>query len=370
MQNETLQKLINSVQILRAGDIVDGRVLAIENLAIFLDLGPRKTGIIYGAEYQNAKNVLKNIKIGDIVSVKVIEPENEDGYVELSLREAEKELAWKTIKEIKEQDKELVVKITKVNKGGLIAEISGVPAFLPTSQLSPEKYPRVPEGDKAKILRKLQTFIGQEMKVKILDFDERAGQIILTEESKENDNMHKALQFIKVGDIVEGKISGVVNFGAFIKFAKPGETLENVPEDELLEGLIHISELDWQLVEDPAQVVKVGEKVKAQIVDITQSRVSLSIKNLKKDPWQDLNLKAGDIVKGEVARFNSFGAFIQIKTSFIGSDSPKIQGLIHISEFGSEDKMKEKLEIGKEYDFQILSFQPQRHWMSLHLKNN
>jgi len=135
---------------------------------------------------------LKNIKIGDIVSVKVIEPENEDGYVELSLREAEKELAWKTIKEIKEQDKELVVKITKVNKGGLIAEISGVPAFLPTSQLSPEKYPRVPEGDKAKILRKLQTFIGQEMKVKILDFDERAGQIILTEESKENDNMHKS----------------------------------------------------------------------------------------------------------------------------------------------------------------------------------
>jgi len=98
----------------------------------------------------------------------------------------------------------------------------GSAGFLPTSQLSPEKYPRVPEGDKAKILRKLQTFIGQEMKVKILDFDERAGQIILTEESKENDNMHKALQFIKVGDIVEGKISGVVNFGAFIKFCQTG----------------------------------------------------------------------------------------------------------------------------------------------------
>lgn len=368
MQNETLQKLTDSVQILRNGDIVDGRVLAIENLAIFLDLGPRKTGIIYGSEYQNAKNVLKNIKLGDIISVKVIDPENEDGFVELSLREAEKELAWKTIKDIKEENKEFIVKIMKVNKGGLITEISGVPAFLPTSQLSPEKYPRVPEGDKAKILRKLQSFIGQDMKVKILDFDEKAGQIILTEESKESENVQKAIKALKVGDVVEGKISGVVNFGAFIKFAKPGETLENTSEEELLEGLVHISELDWQLIEDPAQFVEVGEKVKAQIIDITQCRVSLSLKNLKKDPWQDLGLKSGDPVKGEVVRFNPFGAFVQLKGVSPDADNAKIQGLIHISEFGSEPKMKEKIEIGKEYEFQVLSFQPQRHWMSLRLK--
>ncbi|MFA5013532.1 MAG: S1 RNA-binding domain-containing protein [Candidatus Paceibacterota bacterium] len=368
MQNETLQKLTDSVQILRAGDIIDGKVLAIENLAIFLDIGPRKTGLIYGAEYQSAKNVLKNIKIGDIISVKVIEAENEDGYVELSLREAEKELAWKTIKDIKAENKEFVVRIQKVNKGGLITEISGVPAFLPTSQLSPEKYPRVPEGDKAKILRKLQTFIGQDIKVKILDFDEKAGQIILTEESKESENIQKAIKALQVGDTVEGKISGVVNFGAFVKFALPGQTLEEVPEDALLEGLVHISELDWQLIEDPAQFVKVGEKVKAQIIDITQGRVSLSLKNLKKDPWQNLNLKNGDTVKGEVVRFNPYGAFVQLKNISEEMDRAKIQGLIHISEFGSEIKMKEQIEIGKDYDFQILSFQPQRHWMSLRLK--
>jgi len=365
MQNETLQKINDSVRILKAGDMINGKVLAIENLAIYLDLGPTKTGIIYGAEYQNAKNVLKSMKIGDTISVKVLETENDEGFVELSLRDAEREYAWNSVKEIKDSDKEFVVKITKVNKGGLLAEISGIPAFLPTSQLSPEKYPRVPEGDKAKILRKLQSFIGQEMKVKVLDFDEKASQIILTEESKESENIQKAIKNLKVGDVVEGKISGIVNFGAFIKFAMPGDDYSNILEEELLEGLVHISELDWQLIEDPAQFVEIGQKIKAEVIDISQGRVSLSLKNLKKDPWQELGLKNGDIVKGTVSRFNPFGAFVQLKGD---NQEAKIQGLIHISEFGSEVKMKEKLEVDKEYEFQILSFQPQRHWMSLRLK--
>ncbi len=361
MQNETLQKLTDHVQIPRNGEIIDGKILAIENLAMYLDIGPRKTGIIYGSEYQNAKNVLRNIKIGDTISVKVIDPENEEGFVELSLREAEKELAWQTIKEKKDQDQEFAVRISKVNKGGLMTEVAGIPAFLPTSQLSPENYPRVPEGDRTKILRKLQSFIGQDIKVKILDFDEKAGQIILTEESKESESIQKAIKSLKVGDVVEGKVSGIVNFGVFIKFALP----EN--KDQELEGLVHISELDWQLIEDPSQVVQVGEDVKAQVIDISQGRVSLSIKNLKKDPWQELNYKTGDALKGLVVRFNPFGAFIQMVDSGKNSDT-KIQGLIHISEFGSEAKMREKLELNKEYEFQILSFQPQRHWMSLRLK--
>jgi small subunit ribosomal protein S1 len=362
MQNETLQKLTDHVQIPRNGEIIDGKILAIENLSMYLDIGPRKTGIIYGSEYQNAKNVLKNIKIGDTISVKVIDPENEEGFIELSLREAEKELAWQTIKEKKDQNQEFAVRISKVNKGGLITEVAGIPAFLPTSQLSPENYPRVPEGDRTKILRKLQSFIGQDVKVKILDFNEKDGQIILTEESKESENIQKAIKSLKVGDMVKGKVSGIVNFGVFIKFALPES-----PEQEL-EGLVHISELDWQLIEDPSQVVQVGEEVKAQVIDISQGRVSLSIKNLKKDPWQELNYKTGDVLKGLVVRFNPFGAFVQIVDSKKKEDSTKIQGLIHISEFGSEIKMKEKMELNKEYEFQILSFQPQRHWMSLRLK--
>ncbi len=368
MQAELMQKLNDAVQTLREGELVDAKVLAVENNTLYLDVGPRKTGIVYGAEYQNAKNVLKNIKNGDIVSVKVVSAENDEGFVELSLREAEKDMAWKLVKEKKNEDNPFTIKVSKVNKGGLLTEVSGISAFLPTSQLSPEKYPKVPEGDKTKILRKLQSFIGMEIKVKILDFDEKANQIILTEESKENEQIKKTLQSLKMGDKVEGKISGIVNFGAFIKFALPGKGLEETAEEELLEGLIHISELDWQLIEDPSQIVQVGDKVKAEIIDISQGRVSLSLKVLKKDPWQELILKQGDDIKGIVVRFNPFGAFIQLKKEIGEDDQTKIQGLIHISEFGTEAKMKEKLEVGKEYDFQILSFQPQRHWMSLRLK--
>jgi len=364
MENETLQKLTDSVSIPRGGDIVDGKILAIENLSMYLDIGPRKTGIIYGAEYQNAKNILKNIKIGDTISVKVVSSENEDGFIELSLREAERELAWQTIKDRKEKNEEFEVKIGKANKGGLITEVAGIPAFLPTSQLSPENYPRVPEGDKSKILRKLQSFIGQDIKVKVLDFDEKNGQVILTEESKENENFQNAIRTLKVGDVIEGKVSGIVNFGAFVKFNLPGAS----SEDSALEGLVHISELDWQLIEDPAQVIEVGQDVKAQVIDISQGRVSLSLKNLKNDPWQKLDYKTGDIIKGLVTRFNPFGAFIQVVNENLKDEESKIQGLIHVSEFGSEAKMKEKIELDKVYEFQILSFQPQRHWMSLRIK--
>lgn len=360
MENQTLQKLNEAVSIPRPGELVDGKILAIENLSMYLDIGPKKTGIIYGAEYQNAKNILKNIKIGDTISVKVVSPENEDGFVELSLKEAAKELAWQTVRDKKEKNEEFEVRIAKVNKGGLMTEVSGIPAFLPTSQLSAENYPRVPEGDKSKILRKLQSFIGQDIKVKVLDFDEKTGQVILTEESKSGEQAQSAVSSLKVGDAVEGKISGIVNFGAFIKF--------KIADGSEIEGLVHISELDWQLIDDPSQVVEVGQNVKAQVIEITQGRVSLSIKNLKKDPWQELDFKTNDTVKGIVTRFNPFGAFIQVVDDKIKDEEAKIQGLIHVSEFGSEDKMKEALELNKNYDFQILSFQPQRHWMSLKIK--
>lgn len=358
MQNETIQNYNDSVVVPKPGDIVDGKILAMENLSLFLDIGPGKTGIIYGSEYQGARNILKNVKIGDVISVKVVETENEDGFVELSLKEAAKEMAWSKIRELKEGDQVFSVKIQKVNKGGLISELSGIPAFLPTSQLSSDNYPRVPEGDKSKILRKLQEFIGKEIKVKVLDYNERDGQIILTEESKENEATQKAIGAIKVGDIVEGEISGIVNFGAFIKFEVGGQELE---------GLVHISEIDWQLIEDPSQVVEVGEKVKAEVIDISQGRVSLSIKNLKEDPWQKLGYKTGDVIKGMVVKFNPFGAFIRITEKNIPKETI-VQGLIHVSEFGSEKKMQEDLAIDNEYEFEVLSFQPKRHWMSLKLK--
>lgn len=339
----------------KVGDIIEGRMIGKGKSTLFLDLGNFKTGVIYGKEYQEARETLKNLKIGDFLFVKIIDLENEEGYVELSVSQAGKELAWENLQHKKEKGEILKVEVKKANRGGLLTEISGIPAFLPVSQLSPEHYPKVEGGDSAKILRELQKLIGEELEVKIFDLAPKEEKLILSEKAKDVEKLKEVLKDYKIGDIVEGEITAILDFGAFIKFQKEGAISEPI------EGLIHISELDWQLIEDPSEIIKVGEKVKAKIIDISGDKVSLSLKALKKDPWENIEkeYKKGDIVKGKVTKFNPFGAFVQL--------SPKIQGLIHISEFGTRTKMIEKLKIGGDYNFQILSIDPAEHRMSLKL---
>jgi len=357
-----MKKLLEKNELLKppkVGEIVKGKIINKGNASVFLDLGIWGTGIIYGKEFYDARDKLKKLKIGDVLFAKIMDLENEDGFIELSLTRAGKELAWEELQEKKEKDENIVIKILGANKGGLLTEISGIPAFLPVSQLSSEHYPKVEGADPQKILKALQKFVGKEMEVKIFDINPKEEKLILSEKAKETKKIKEILKNYKIGDIVEGEITGVVDFGAFIKFSPPEH------KEIEIEGLIHISELDWQLIEDPAEIVKVGEKVKAKIVDISNDKVSLSLKALKKNPWEEIEkkYKKGDIIKGKVTKLNPFGAFVQI--------TPKIQGLCHISEFGSQKKMEESLEIGKEYDFQILTIEPKEYRISLRLvKNN
>lgn len=255
----------------KIGEIVEGKIVAKGKAAIFLDLERGKSGIIYGKEFYLAKDKLKDLKIGDKVFAKIIDLENEEGYIELSLSQAADELSWKELKEKKERGETLKVKILGANKGGLVTKILGLPAFLPVSQLLPEHYPKVENGESMKILRELQKFIGQEMELKILSLNQKSGEIILSEKAKETEKIKEILKKYKVGEVVEGEISGITDFGAFLRFNG-------------LEGLIHISELDWKIIKDPAEVVKVGQKVKAKIIEISNGRVSLSLKALKKIP--------------------------------------------------------------------------------------
>ena len=331
----------------KVGDIVEGKIIGKGRAALFLDLGPFGTGIIYGREFYEAKEKLKELKIGDKVFVKIIDLENEEGYIELSLSGASKEMAFEVIRQKKEKGEKILVKILGANKGGLVAEVSDIPAFLPVSQLSPEHYPRVEGADKTKILRELQKFVGQTLEVKILDFSQRDGQIILSERAKILETKKEILKNYEVGDIIEGEISGVTDFGAFLKF-------------DDLEGLIHISELDWKIIEDPTEIVKMGDRVRAKIIEIQNDRVFLSLKALKKDPWQGIEkkYKKGDIVLGKVVRFNPFGAFVQL--------NPEIQGLIHISEIEG-GRIEDVLKIGQKYKFQILLIDEKEHKMSLKL---
>jgi small subunit ribosomal protein S1 len=247
----------------KIGEIIEGKIIGFGRSAVYLDLGFFGTGIIYGKEFFEAKNYLKKLKIGDKILTKIVDLENEEGYIELSVVQATKDLAWQQLIKKKEEGEILKVKILNANKGGLLSEVLGIQAFLPVSQLSSEHYPRV-EGDQEKILKELKKFVGQELEVKILDLSPKEGKLILSERAKEAEKIKEILKNYKVGDIVEGEITAILDFGAFLRFGK-----------ENLEGLIHISEINPKTDKDS---LKVGEKVKAKIIKINNDKVFLSLK--------------------------------------------------------------------------------------------
>jgi small subunit ribosomal protein S1 len=330
----------------RPGDVIEATVVAIKPLMIFLDLKNFKTGIILGSEIKQNPQQFKNIKLNDTLTVKIVDLENEDGYTEVSMLEAGEEKKWQFLKEKMDNSEIIEAKVLKANKGGLMMEIENAEAFMPVSQLSSSHYPRVEGANKQKILSELNKLVNQILKIKIIDLDAREKKIIVSEKSAEEKKLKKALEKYVIGDIVEGIITGVVDFGAFVKF------------DEL-EGLIHISEIDWQIIDNPADFFKVGEKIKAKIVEIEGDKVSLSTRALKENPWEKVrdDYKTGQIVRGSVSKFNPFGAFIKL--------DEHVQGLAHISEFGTEKKMKEKLELDKTYNFKIISIKPSEYRMAL-----
>ena len=337
-------------QSLKEGDIVEGPIVAREGSAIYVDLGALGTGIIFGREYYEVQDKLKEKKNGEMISAKIVELENEEGLRELSLSGARRETSWQKLQTQSDSRDLVSVKIIDANRGGLMIETEGVEGFLPVSQLAPAHYPRVEGGDKERILKELQQFIGQTMEVRILDVDQRQNKFIVSEKAGEEESIKKAVSNYKVGEEVKVEITGVVEFGAFARL------------DPLVEGLIHISELDWQLVEDPHDIVKVGDKVKAKIVSIAEDgRVSLSLKSLKEDPWQDIEKKytQGAKVKGVVTKISAYGALVKLGEG--------IQGLVHISEFESEDDMRAKLEEGKEYKFEVSQLVPGERRMALKL---
>jgi small subunit ribosomal protein S1 len=333
----------------KTGDIVEGITIEKRGAKLFLDLGNRGTGVVYGREYYEAQDLIRKIGVGDMVTAKVIELDNDDGYIELSLREAGREKQWKDLKEKMSSGETMDLVVKDANRGGLILEFAGTRGFLPVSQLSMKHYPRVENGDKERIFSELQKFVGTELKVKILDANPYEDKLIFSERGGDSDEIREKLANYKVGDVVEGEITGVVTFGAFMKF------------NEGLEGLIHISEIDWQLIEDPKAVLKVGDKRQAKIIDIEGEKISLSLKALTSDPWIAAAEKytKDSIVSGKVTKFNPFGAFVQIADA--------VQGLAHISEFGSEQKMKERLEVGTSYEFRVVSMDPKEHRLSLSL---
>ncbi|MEK7588273.1 MAG: S1 RNA-binding domain-containing protein [Patescibacteria group bacterium] len=327
--------------------LVEGPVISVLKSSVFVDLSPHGTGIIYGREFINAKDIIKKIALGDIIKAKVVEAENENGYVELSLKEAKQALTWSEAEKAIKAKTVLELEIKDANKGGLILEWQGIQGFLPASQLKADHYPRVLDSDKDKILKELKKLIGQKISVMIISILPKEGKLIFSEKDNNPEEKKEILSKYTVGDDLDCEIAGIVDFGIFLKL------------EDGLEGLVHISELDWGLVEDPRTMFKVGDKIKAKVIEIKEGKVSLSVKALKENPWKEFEgkLKKGDIIKGVVIKYNKHGALVSIKEG--------VAGLVHNSTFGSEAALRTKLELGKTYNFQITLFEPKDHKMTL-----
>ena len=348
MELSSVGKMLDKAEVPPQVDaLVEGPVISIQKSSVYIDLTPFGTGIIYGREFINAKDIIKKINIGDVVKAKVVETDNEDGYIELSLKEAKQALIWSEAEKAIKSKMTLELTIKEANKGGLILEWQGIQGFLPASQLKSEHYPRVEDSDKDKILKALKLLIGKRINVVMISALPKEGKLIFSEKDNNPEERREIVGKYAVGDELECIVAGIVDFGVFLKL------------EEGLEGLVHISEIDWGLVEDPRTMFKVGDKVKAKIIEIKDGKISLSIKALKENPWNEFEnvLKKGDIVSGVVIKFNKHGALVSIKQG--------VAGLVHNSGFGSEEKLKKTLELGKKYNFQVTLFEAKDQRMTL-----
>ncbi|KKR05852.1 MAG: RNA binding S1 domain protein [Parcubacteria group bacterium GW2011_GWC2_39_14] len=334
------------------GDILTGKVIAASKKEVLIDFNGVLTGIVRGKELYNESEEFSNLKIGDDVEATVMDLENEQGLLELSFRFAGHQKAWLTLQGYKEENKTVAARINDANKGGLLVTVANVHGFLPVSQLSPEFYPRVQGGDKNKILEKLKTYVGQDFQVKILDADEESEKLIVSEKNAWEEEQKDVLNKYNVGDLIEGTITAVTDFGVFVEFG------------ENLEGLIHISELAWQRIDDPRELFDVNQKIKAEIIKIDGSKIFLSSKKLKDDPWKDIEkkYKIGDFVSGTVVKTTPFGLFVELDKD--------IHGLAHISELSEKtiSNIEDFCKPGEVLKFRIVSLEPAEHRLGLSLK--
>lgn len=346
--SEDLKKTLEESSLaIHTGSIVEGQVIELKKAALYVDLGLYGTGIIFGREYINARDIIKNIRVGDTIKAKIVEVQNAEGYTELSLKEARQALVWKEAEEAMKKSEVLELPVKEANKGGLIIEWRGIQGFLPASQLKPEHYPRVEGSDKDKILGELKKFVGEKLSVIVISINPQEDKLVFSEKATNQEERKETVSKYALGDDLECEVAGVVDFGIFLKI------------EDGLEGLVHISEIDWGLIEDPRKLFKVGDKVKARIIEIKDGKISLSLKVFKENPWTEFDgkLKKGDIVSGVVIKFNKHGALVSIKDG--------VAGLVHNSSFGTEEKLREALELGKSYNFQINIFEPKDQKMTL-----
>jgi len=352
--SESLKTLLEDkafLNIPKVGDVVKGKVISSAKNEVRIDIVGYRTGIVRGREVTDPSRIYDEVNPGDEVEATVIDLENEHGEVELSFRFAGHRKAWDMLQELFRSGQPVEVKVAEASKGGLLVKLNHISGFLPVSQLAPDNYPRVAGGDKAKILEKLKTFVGMGMEVRVIDVNEPDEKLIVSEKAVWEDKQKNVISKYKIGDTVEGEVSALADFGAFVKF-------------DILEGLVHISEIAWQRIDHPRDLLKVGDTVKAEVIGIEGSKIFLSMKKLIADPWKQVSekYKVGQKVKGKVLKINPFGFFVEL--------DPDIHGLAHISELSTKPitDAGEVGKVGETMEFTVVSIEPEQHRLGLSLK--
>lgn len=335
----------------KPGELVEGTVVFRGKNKLLLDIQGVATGIISGRELRDSFNTFKDLQAGDIASALVLEDENDEGLVVMSLRMASQKKAWDKFHALVEGEKTMKFVAQEANKGGLIANIDGIRAFLPVSQLAPVNYPRVNNADSTEIISRLQKFIGHSFTVKIVTMDEEAGKIVVSERDAMAEERAKSLEGLKIGAEKDGVVSGIVKFGLFVTF-------------EGLEGLVHISEIAWGHVKNPGEFADLGDRVRVKVIGVDGDKLSLSIKQLTQDPWEEVaeRYPLGKKVSGTVVRFADYGAFLRLEKD--------INGLVHLSEIAHHKVAdpSEALTIGQKVEAQVINIDIDERRIGLSIK--
>lgn len=334
----------------REWEVVNGTVVKIEKKNILVNVNNQFSGLVISKEIGNTVDI-NSIKSGDNVDVMVLGDSVERGLLILSLKRANQIKSLTNLSKYRNSEEVITVRPTEANKGWLLVDIDGLKWFIPVSQLTPLNYPRVEGADPAKILEHLQGLVGKDFKVKVINVDEMGKKIIFSEKAAISENRDKALGNLKVGDVVEGTVSGILTYGLFITF-------------DGLEGLVHVSEIDWGHVNNPSKFAKVGQKIKVKVIGLDNDKISLSVKRLQENPWDVLarKYKVSDTVKAPISRISQFGAFMELDGG--------IQGLIHLSEIshGVVKDIRDFVKVGEEVEAKIINFEPKEKRIGLSLK--
>lgn len=310
---------------LKKGQKVDGKVISISKKMVLIDIGAKTEGVVSGEDLTEAYDVLKELKVGDMVSAYVKFPENDQGQIILSLKQAADENRWSKFKKLLDEEKEVEVTGLEVNKGGMVVKVGDIRGFVPTSQFG------------EKFLGNMDDLLNKTFKVRVIEVDKDQNRLIFSEKLVSDfealAKKGEALEMVNVGDKFDGTVSGIMPFGVFVTVNVP---MKGKEETAKVEGLIHISEISWEKVEDPNVIFKVGQEVTVQVIGIDKAvgKLNLSIKQMSGDPWSEIekNYAVGTKHNGKVVRIAPYGIFVNFDKG--------VDGLIHVSKKPADKEFK------------------------------